>query len=218
MSEPATPANKNIESKILIETKTYEISLDKDEYSLTLNLYKNNIIQFKLLQKDTIASSFFTEEFNLETINKLSFCFCQTLNEIFLFYDKILQKKKLKVIFLKEKNLMILNFKNIINLDEEVEANIELKEIKLNKEEIFNLLVNEVILLKKKEKNKNNDSINENFINHLKAEINSKEQKIVELEKKIEEMNKNYESKIKKLEEKIEILLEDYEKRKKNRK
>jgi WD40 repeat protein len=137
------------------------------------------------------------------------------LNEIFLFYDKILQKKKLKVIFLKEKNLMILNFKNIINLDEEVEANIELKEIKLNKEEIFNLLVNEVILLKKKEKNKNNDSINENFINNLKAEINSKEQKIVELEKKIEEMNKNYESKIKKLEEKIEILLEDYEKRKK---
>ena len=82
MTEPATPANKNIESKILIETKTYEISLDKDEYSLTLNLYKNNIIQFKLLQKDTIASSFFTEEFNLETINKLSFCICQTLNEI----------------------------------------------------------------------------------------------------------------------------------------
>ena len=147
MSEPATPANKNKESKILIETKTYEISVD-----ITLNLYKNNIIQFKLLQKDTIASSFFTEEFNLETINKLSFCFCQTLNEIFLFYDKILQKKKLKVIFLKEKNLMILNFKNIINLDEEVEANIELKEIKLNKEEIFNLLVNEEILLKKKKK------------------------------------------------------------------
>ncbi len=69
--------------------------------------------------------------------------------------------------------------------------------------------------MKKKEKNKNNDSVNENFINNLKAEINSKEQKIVELEKKIEEMNKNYESKIKKLEEKIEILLEDYEKRKK---
>ncbi len=93
-----------------------------------------------------------------------------------------------------------------------------MKEINLNKDEIFNLLINEVNLLKKKIKNENNDSINENIINNLKEEINSKDQKILELEKKIEENNKNNESKIKNLEEKIKILMEEYEKRKEKEK
>ena len=161
---PAKPIifeeTKKVESRKILESKAYDLSFKKNEYELTINIYSNSFIEFKLIQKNVISSSYYIEEYNLETINKLSFLFCKEIKEVFQFYNKILQKNKIKLLYLKEKNKFCLNFKNIINFDEEIEINIELKEVKLNKDDIFQVLINEVILLKKEgNKNENNEKI-----------------------------------------------------------
>ena len=42
---------KKDESRIIIESKTYDLQLQKDEYELTINIYTDSFIEFKLIQK-----------------------------------------------------------------------------------------------------------------------------------------------------------------------
>ena len=220
MEEPAKPCitSKDEESPKIAETKSYEIFLENDEYELTMNLYDISFIEFKLIQRNIIPSFYYIEKYNLENINKISYLFYKDLKEVFQFYNKIIEKKKVKLIYLKDKDKKIyLNFKNIINLDEVVEANVELKEIKLSKDEIFQELIKEVIKLKKQkntkkpEEEKKIDIKNEIklSINNFKKEYDEKyknlenkilllEKKIIENEKKIVENEKKNENKIKK--------------------
>ena len=107
---------------------------------------------------------------------------------------------------------MCLIFKNIINFDEEIETKLELKEIKLNKEEIYNAFFNEIYLLKNNEEFQQN-----NEIKYLKEKINELENKIIENEKKyenkikeIKEIKKQQDIKIDEMEKIIKLLLEDY--------
>ena len=228
-TNPLTNYKSNANIKIL-ESQFYKINLDKDEYELNMILYDSNIIQFKLIQKNNIPFSYYLEEFDLESIKKKLFVFFNEIKEVYQFYNKVLLKNKVKLIYIKEENKMCLNFINIINFNEEVETNLELKEIKLNQDEIFKVLVKEVIELKNKQNKNNDDNININNpkkIEEIKKENNEKiknlEQKITNLEEKVnkitieyvnkknkeieEEKNKN-EEKIKKLEQKI-IKLEE---------
>ena len=206
LEEAAKPVNdltNKGESKKLLESKTYEIRLENEEYELVNNIYEENIVEFKLFRKDIISSSYYKGEFTLDEINKLSYCFCKDVKEIFQFYSKIIQKNKLKLINIKEKNKIFLNFKNIINFDEEIEAKIELTEIKLSKDEIFQIIINELAYLKKQNTTKNNNEELEKKFNEYKNIISEKDKKIRELEKKITEN-----------EEKIKILFDDYNERK----
>ena len=219
---------KNNANNKILESNIYKINLEKDEYELNMILFDSNIIQFKLLQKNNIPFSYYIEEYDLENIKKKLFVFFNEMKEVYQFYNKVLLKNKVKLIFIKEENKMCLNFTNIINLDEEVETNLELKEIKLSQEEVFKVLVKEVIELKNKQNKNNNDNMNNpKIIEEINKENNEKiknfEQKILNLEEKInkiiteydkkknkeieEEKNKNQE-KIKNLEEKI-IKLEE---------
>ena len=235
---PAKPIStlNDEESQKITETKIYEIKLEKEEFELFLNLYNLSFIEFKVMQKDTIPSCYYVEKYNLENINKVSFTFCNNLKEVFQFYCKILQKNKVKLLFSEEKNKIYLNFKNIINFDEEVDANIELKEVKLSKDDIFQELIKEVIKLKKGTNNNNSLISNEN-INELKKEMNSEinnlkkqyeeklnnlENKIMENEKKydniINQIKKDYEKKIIEINDNIKLLLEDYNNKKEQEK
>ena len=150
-------------------------------------LFDSNIIQFKLLQKNNIHFSYYIEEYDLENIKKKLFVFFNEMKEVYQFYNKVLLKNKVKLIFIKEENKMCLNFTNIINFDEEVETNLELKEIKLSQEEVFKVLVKEVIELKNKQNKNNNDNMNNpKIIEEINKENNEKiknlEQKILNLE------------------------------------
>ena len=73
--------------------------------------------------------------------------------------------------------------KNIINFDEEVEAKIELTEIKLSKDEIFQIIINELAYLKKQNTTKNNNEELEKKFNEYKNIILEKDKKILELKK-----------------------------------
>ena len=215
---PAKPIclSKDEENQKILETKSFEIKIENEEFELFLNVYDSSYIEFKVMQKDTIPTCYFIEKYNLENINKASYTFCKELKEVFQFYCKILQKNKVRLLFSKEKNQIYLNFKNIINFDEEVEANIELKEVKLSKDEIFQELIKEVIELKKGKNNKN-ELISKETINELKKEMNSEiallkksyEEKIQKLENKIMENEKNYEKN-------INDLKNNYEEKNKN--
>ena len=94
-------------------------------------------------------------------------------------------------------------------IESEIETKLELKEIKLNKEEIFNTFFNEINLIKNNEEFQQN-----NEIKNLKEKINELENKIIENEKKyenkIKEIKKQQDIKIDEMEKNIKLLLEDY--------
>ena len=163
-----TPILEENEKKI-IESKSYNLKLEQNEYELTMNITQDNYIQYKLIQKNTIALSYYFFEYDLPTINKLLYVFFKEIKEIFNFYDKILNKNKVRLVLSKEKSKIYLNFKNIINLDEEVETNLELKEMKLKKEDIINILFKEVLWLKTEMKKENDE---EKIYKEIKSEIN----------------------------------------------
>ena len=120
-----------------------------------------------------------------------------------------------------------MNFKNIINFDEQVEVNLELKEVKLKENDIFQVLIKEVKQLKEICSNK--DIYSEKIINELKRENENKcnelekkilllEKKIIENEDKMNELKKVYEQKYKELKTNNDILLEEYNKKKEKEK
>ena len=91
--KPASTTSNDINLKIT-ESETYDLLLEKDEIQLTMSLYDNSYIEFKLVPNNIIASNYYIAKYNLETINKKSYIFCKDLKEVFQFYNKILQKKK----------------------------------------------------------------------------------------------------------------------------
>ena len=149
-----TPSLEKNQEKQIIESKSYNLKLEEIEYELIMSITQDNYIQYKLIQKNTIASSYFFVEYDLSIINKLLYVFFKEIKDIFNFYDKILNKNKVKLVLSKERNKMCLNFKNIINFDEEVDTNLELKEIKLKSEDMIYILFKEVQCLKTEMKKK----------------------------------------------------------------
>ena len=101
-AKPASKSSNYINLKIT-ESETYELLLEKEEIQLTINLYDNTYIEFKLVPKNIIESSYYIAKYNLETLNKNLYIFCKDLKEVFQFFNKILQKKKLIYYYLKIK-------------------------------------------------------------------------------------------------------------------
>ena len=94
-----------------IETKTYILPLNKEEYELTMNLW-DSVIEIKLKPKNIIYSAYYEEDFNLKDINKCLFTTFQELKEAFDFYADAFEQKKVKLI---KRGTIILYMKKIIN-------------------------------------------------------------------------------------------------------
>ena len=191
--EPETEVEENMQ-------QSYNISLLDEDYELSMSIYQS-FLEFKLQQNNIIIDYYFKSKYDLQAINKLLSASFGGIKEVFEYIDKLLNDKKIKLIKLKDKNIINLNFKNIIQLKEEKEINLELKQIKLNKEEIDLIIIKEINSLKQKLNTKNEKSIEELIKDNnkeLKEYINNK----------IEENNKIYEEKIKEKDNEIKELKE----------
>ena len=145
-------------------SKSYELSLNNEEYTLKMDL-SESFIEFKLAPKDAISNFYYQEKFDLTAINEnkyliLSF---KELNKAFVYFDKLLNDKRVKLVKSREDKIN-LNMK-IPFMDEELESNLELKQYKITKEDVFPLLLNEVKGLKKEvlEMKKRLDEIQEDL-------------------------------------------------------
>ena len=181
---PETPS-----PELLINSKNYEIKLDNDTYSLLMEIYSNDKLYFKLRKSNNIQLYQYIKEYkyneilNLLLLHKKHY---ENLSKIFIFFDKAINNKKVKLVYNENKKVMILKLKRTLDL-EEFESDIELNETKIQNEEIFKLLIEEINRLKN---NKGNNDINKYIkeINNLTKKNNENELYIKTLEDKIKKL------------------------------
>ena len=207
ISETPIPVDINQNINDLLESKEYELILDKDTYFLKMELYSNNLITLYIRQINNLTfNSYFIEYkydklLDLLLLNKKSY---DNISKIYNLFDKAFTMKSIKLFKKKEKKIILL-FKYIIDF-KEMECMLCLNEMKISNEEMIKILFNEIREIKLKG---NNNRIN-NDNNNLKEE--EWKTKYEELESKINliiEENK----KIKKdFENKINLLIEENKK------
>ena len=188
---PETPSQE-----LLINSKKYEMKLDQDSYLLLMEIYSNDKLCFKLRKSNNIQLYQYSNEYKYEDILNLLLLHkkhYEDLSKIFIFCDKAIINKKVKLIYNEKKKIMIMKLKRSLDF-EEFECDIELKERKIKNEEIFKLLINEINAIKNKKENVQNSKYIE-IIKDLTKKNNKNEQYI-----------KTLEDKIKKLENKIDNL------------
>ena len=180
--------NKNLDAK------SYNLSLDKENYELIMTL-NESFIEFKLKSKNDISDFYYNEKFDLSTINNMNYLIIplSDLKKAFKNFDALLNEKKTKLIKKREETI---NLHFQINLmGEELESNLELKKYKINKEDAYPILL---------------------------KEINEMKKKIIELEKNLSETKKEMssikENQNNEMNKKIELMYEDYLKWKKRMK
>lgn len=205
-----------------IRTKTHTLSLENEEYELTMNL-SQTFIEFKLVPKRAPPNFYYKENFDLSTINKCLSSSFKELKKAFEIYDRQLERKEVKLIKLNEDSIN-LNLIKKNSFDEEEEINLELKKYAIKEEEAFPILLRqynemkqemiemqkninemkkEIISIKEKQRNENNKNIDILIEDYLKR-------------KKEEEIKKQKEEEIKRQEEENKIRQEEEEKLKKN--
>ena len=143
--EPETEIEENIEN-------LYNISLLDEDYELSMKA-KESFIEFKIQLKNIIVNYYYKSKYDLETINKLFASTFKGIKEVFNFFDKELNDKKVKLIKINNKNIINVNFNNNINL--------ELQQIKLKKDEMLFSLLKEVNSLRNKLNSKIEKSVEE---------------------------------------------------------
>ena len=188
-----TPNTILEENNKILESRKYNLFLIDEEYELTMNLYEL-FIEFILTPLKIISPFYYKEKFDLESINKNLFAFFKELKEAFIFYDDTIKKKKVNLIKQKISNIINLNMKNINLLNEEVNTNLELKQIKLKNDDLIIVLLNEINELKNKvnEKNEKEKQIEKERKKENDVLINSINNKMKEyVDKKINELNKD---------------------------
>ena len=172
-------------------SKSYELSFNNEEYTLKMDLTES-FIEFKLEPKDAISNFYYQEKFDLSTINENKYLIksFKELNKAFDKFDKLLSDKRVQLVQSREDKI---NLKiKIPFMDEEEESNLELKQYKITKEDVFPLLLNEVKGLKKE-------------VLEMKKRLDEKDKEILEIKEDLrKEKNKN-----------IELLIEEYFKKKK---
>ena len=168
----------------LIESKKYELKIGEEIYSLLLEIYSDNNIYFKLRKTNNSSFYHYMNKFNYNDITQLFLLqkeHYKDMQKIFHFFDLALTKKKIKLEYNEEKRLMILKLNKILDFDE-IECKIELKETKISKDEMFNLLYEEINGIK----NNNKGNLeNTEIINKLTNKISEHENRIKNLEDEI---------------------------------
>ena len=177
----------------LIESKKYELKYKEDIYSLLIERYSDDNIFFKLRKSNNLSIYNYMNKYNYNDITRLFLLqkeYYENLSKVFQFFDLALINKKIKLEYNNDKNIMELILNKKLDFDE-VECKLVLNKNKIENDEMFIMLINEINEMKN---NKSEKQDNNNIINEL---INK---------------NKEYENKFKILEDKIKKLEEQIEK------
>ena len=169
----------------LLDSKRYELKYKEDIYSLLIERSSDDYIHFQLRKSNNISMYHYINKYKYNDIIKILSLqneYQKDSSKVFQFFDLALTNEKIKLEYNNYKNIMelILKKDNTVN---EIEGKLELNKKKIENDEMFNILINEINEIKNNKK-ENKD----NIINEL---INK---------------NKEYENKIKLLEDKINIL------------
>ena len=210
--ENVTPEQN--EQNFVAEKKDYKLSLDNDTFQLAIETFLNGNINFKITQLNQISESFFNKKYSFDEILQKLYSpknFYENISNVLKFINMSISEKK--VILIKDKEQKIqLCIKKMIDY-KEVDCIIELDEIKLNNDEILQLLLNELKEIKSHGVGKENDQDVKNSIAELKKELEQTRKEKEDMEKKInlltEENNKmkdNFEKYKNYIEEKLNDL------------
>ena len=182
-------------AETLTKIESENFKLQNDEYLLTMALYSDDFIEFKLIQNSPNASCYYIEKFNFEKITDISNLNPKKLDmkKVYHIYQRILKNEKINIILSQDKNIITINYKISANYEEE-DVNLELKKMELEKEDIIDILKKEVEKNEKKmeELQKENEKMKKD-LDFLMGEYNKKmekEEKEKQLQKEAEEKEK----------------------------
>ena len=112
---------KSIEPEI-IETKKYEMKLNEDIYMLIMDMYSNENINFKISPKnDLLSKANFSKVYSYEELIKKLILHKEhydNISKVFKFYDISLSKNRVSLVFDKNKKIMKLSLRKILDYDE----------------------------------------------------------------------------------------------------
>ena len=103
LSEGTTenPFIKNDETAKKLKSENKILKLQEDEYQLEMSLYDNNSIEFKVSLNSPMATCYFIENYNFETIKKISFLFHNKYKDsegVYQYYkEKIFARKEINL-------------------------------------------------------------------------------------------------------------------------
>ena len=179
-----------------IKSENKIIKLQEDEYQLEMTLYNNNNIEFKITLNSPMATCYYIEKYNFETIKEISYLYHRKYNDmetVFQYYKEKIFPKQMNLVLSSDKNIMSLKYQKVVD-DEMIDVELKLKKIISKKEDIIQGLMKEVEQLKKKEKyyEKKIDELTLFMEEYNKIKEKEKEEE----KKKIEEVKKEENIKI----------------------
>lgn len=214
MKEPetATPAPIYDEQEKRINNelkKSYEINCNNDTYLLIIEKISEKKIKFKIRQINNISFLYYENIFSYEEITKILLLeknYYDNIDKIFKFYENSIKRQKVSLIIDKEKKIIKISIKKVMDFDE-VNCYMDLYENKLTNEEMIIILFNKIKEMELKENDKN--IITDNKSNNNNDLIKNLVKKNEEMEKKINsiiEENKELKKSISDLEKSLNEL------------
>ena len=166
-----------------IETKKYELKLNKDVYIIIMELHSNETIHFKANpQNKSITLANYENTFNYEELVKkliINREIYNNISKVFKLYDVYILKKKVSLVFSEKEKIMKLSLRKLVEIDE-IECVLDLKEVKTSNDEKLDFAFNAIKEMKIKNDSLNNEICEmEKNINIL-IEDNKKKDKFIE--------------------------------------
>lgn len=226
-SEPAQPVGENENPmktpnpddlpKSPIENKVYKLNLDKDIYSLTIEIFTNGNITFKLLQNNAESSVYYFKEYSYDDILRKLYLFkeqCGSISGVLKYIDANISKNKVTLI--KENKIMKIIIKKSSDIFEsEMQSILELDEAAIKNEDMLKILMSDIGELKSRGVGASDNQDMQKLIKE-NEEMKSKMKLLVEEneknKKEIEQLKINVNS----LTEKLNLFLSETKAIKKN--
>ena len=181
-----------------VESKKYELKCDDDIYLLIIET-SDDTISFQIKNQNKISFYNYKSIFNYDEITKkflLLKDYYIDLQKVFEFFDMALTKEKIKLEYNKEKKIMILKLKKVVDFNE-IECKLELNKAQIENIELIKSLIDEINKIKNYKKD---GDINNNIITELK-ELKTKNEEYEQRIKSLEEKNKIFEDELNKYKE-----------------
>ena len=191
--ETITPSpifGESYDNMNLLESKTYKLlANDNNSYELKMSSYKTQILILKIRQLDKISILNYEKRFEYEEITKILLLeknYYSDIQKIFTFCDKALNDKKVMIYPELENHQIKVILKKKMDYDE-IERQFYLTEKKNSKDDMIQILTDEMNNLKLRKSNSTNNISNNNIINNNK-EIDNTNIPIKDLNEKINKL------------------------------